>query len=180
LNRRWVGLLFIGLGGAVLLGAVALWGLAQLARGNLGSVAGIARGQEAPEFQLNTVQGLSAKLSDYRGKSVLVNFWATWCTPCKEEIPLLQAAYDRHSYELAVLGVNAGESAGVVQNYLDEVNMTFPVLLDIGDEVSLLYQVRAFPTTIFIDREGVIQDVHVGLLSQSLMDRYLGKLGIEE
>jgi len=181
LNRRWIGLLFIGLGGAVLIGTAALWGLKQLAlQSRPGTFAGIARGQEAPEFQLNTLQGASVKLSDYRGKPVLINFWATWCTPCKEEIPLLQAAYEQHSGELVVLGVNAGESAGVVQNYLEEVNMTFPVLLDIGDEVSILYLVRAFPTTIFVDQEGTIQDLHVGLLSRSLMDRYLDRLGFDQ
>jgi thiol-disulfide isomerase/thioredoxin len=173
--------LFIGLGGTVLLGAGALWGLTRLAFGNSpGNTPSIARGQGAPDFELQSVDGFSRKLSDYRGKAVMINFWASWCTPCKEEIPLLQAAYDQYSGSLVVLGVNAGESEAVVRNYLERVRMTFPVLLDIGDEVSYLYQVRAFPTTLFIDRDGVIKDLHVGLLSQSIMDRYLERLGILE
>ncbi len=139
----------------------------------------LAEGSEAPEFALETVGGDTFRLSDYRGDVVLLNFWATWCGPCRVEMPALQQQYEsRRSAGFVVAGVNAGESRRAVRSYGSELGLTFPLLLDPREEVQRLYQIRAYPTSILVDQEGKIVKVHFGVLTEALLDQYLIELGI--
>jgi peroxiredoxin len=120
----------------------------------------------APDFSLQTLDGRTVKLSDYRGQVVLLNTWATWCPPCRAEMPDLEAFYrDHQGHGFVVLAVNSEESADTVTSFLEEHDFTFPVLLDPNGEVTKLYGIRGLPTSFFIDRDGTIQGVWSGQLS---------------
>ena len=128
------------------------------------------QGHPAPDFTLQTLDGATLSLSDLQGQAVVLNFWATWCPPCRAEMPELQAAYeDFGPGGLVVLGVNQGEEQAAVQAYLDELNLTFPVVLDTQFEASEIYQVNSLPTTFFIDRDGVIREIVVGQMNAALL-----------
>lgn len=137
-------------------------------------------GFSAPDFTLSTLDGGSAALSDYRGSVVVVNFWASWCPPCRKEMPAIQAAASAYPpKELTILGVNstAQDNLADVQAFVAEHGLTFPILLDKTGEVSSLYQVRALPTTYFIDQDGVIQKViYGGPLSEALIRAEIDRL----
>lgn len=134
-------------------------------------------GNPSPEFKLVSLSGGSLSLSQFRGKVVIINFWATWCLPCKEEMPLLQAYADNHADDTVLLGVNFDEQAHTVQDFVNENKLTFPILLDPGGKVSDLYRIRAYPTTFFVDKTGRIRAYHVGLLSKELVDMYYKTTG---
>ena len=120
-------------------------------------------GEPAPEFRLETPAGDSRALSDFAGQPLLLNFWATWCAPCRAEMPFLEAVYAKHADEgLVVLGVNVQEPTAVVAPYLDELGLTFPVLLDLDGDVSRLYRVGSYPTSVLVDREGRIVTIRRG------------------
>jgi peroxiredoxin len=140
------------------------------------SVASPEKGAQAPEFSLETLEGGSLSIADLRGQVVLVNFWATWCGPCRLEMPALQARFE--NTDLAVLAVNFDESPEQVQAFVDELGLTFPTLLDPGGDTQLLYQVRGYPTSYLIDEEGTIQIVHIGFMNDDQLDGYLTELGL--
>ena len=128
------------------------------------------KGHPAPDFTLQTPEGETIALSDLRGKAVVLNFWATWCPPCRAEMPELQAAWEAYeSGGLVVLGVNQAEDAAAVQAYRQELGLTFPVVLDSQYEAANLYSVNSLPTTFFIDRDGVIRDIVVGQMNAALL-----------
>jgi peroxiredoxin len=131
-------------------------------------------GALAPDFTLENLDGESVSLSDFRGQNVLVNFWATWCGPCREEMPAIEARYNRGDF--AVLAVDFGESAERVRGFLAEINVDLPVLLDLDGAVQELYRVRGYPTTFFIDRSGVIRFFHIGQMSAADIDSFLRQL----
>jgi thiol-disulfide isomerase/thioredoxin len=121
--------------------------------------------QPAPDFQLETLNGEEVSLSDLRGKPVLLNFWATWCGPCRLEMPLLQEIYEDPGWSergLVIIAVNLKESGATVQKFVEENNYSFAVLLDISGRVGTLYNTRYIPTTYFIDKDGIIKDIRVG------------------
>lgn len=137
-------------------------------------------GNPAPDFTLEDLSGEPVRLADQLGKVVLINFWATWCGPCRLEMPAFQARAERFASQLAILAVNFDEPAEQVQEFVDEFGLTFPVLLDPGAKVQELYRVRGYPTTYVVDSEGIIQFVHIGLLTEEQMDRYIAQLGVGE
>ena len=119
----------------------------------------------APEFTLNSIDGESINLSDFRGQAVLINLWATWCPPCREEMPDMQHAYERYNEQgFTILAINATnqDSLPEVKDFILEHNLTFPILLDTQGDVSRLYQLRSLPTSFFVDAEGIIQEVIIG------------------
>jgi thiol-disulfide isomerase/thioredoxin len=137
-----------------------------------------AKGLPLADFELATSDGEIVSLSQFRGKTVILNFWATWCEPCKEEMPLLVQVAEAYGDEVVVLGINARESAREVTSFAEEYDISFPLLLDENGEVQSLYYVRGFPTTFFLDKDGVLQSQHIGLLNEELVRDYLKRLGV--
>ena len=120
----------------------------------------------APDFTLDSLDGNKVTLSELRGKVLVVNFWATWCLPCREETPALEKSYEQYKASgVIILGVNMTNQDVVseVESFVQEFRLTYPILLDRDGSVSnTLYQVRGLPTTFFVNREGVIRTVLVG------------------
>jgi len=120
-------------------------------------------GQPAPDFVLKNASGDNLRLSEFRGDVVMINFWATWCGPCRQEMPLLDelySTYQRVGFNL--LGVNIDDDSGKAMNMITELGVSFPVLFDTRKEVSKLYAVDAMPATIIVDRDGRVRHVHHG------------------
>jgi cytochrome c biogenesis protein CcmG/thiol:disulfide interchange protein DsbE len=119
----------------------------------------------APDFTLTTLDGESITLSDLRGHPVLVNWWASWCLPCRAEMPAMQRVYERYQDAgFIVLAVNATtqDSRGAAQAFVDEYGFTYPILLDLDGGVAFTYRLRAFPSSYFINADGVISEVVLG------------------
>jgi cytochrome c biogenesis protein CcmG/thiol:disulfide interchange protein DsbE len=134
-------------------------------------------GQLAPDFSLPTLGGGETNLSDYAGQVVLVNFWATWCPPCKAEMPDINAYYEaRQDDGLVVLAVNAQEDTATVSSFIEATGFSFPVLLDSDGRVEQQYQVRSFPMTFVIDRDGRVVYIHNGLISPDVLTAVLDPL----
>jgi cytochrome c biogenesis protein CcmG/thiol:disulfide interchange protein DsbE len=161
-RRRWSLLLM----GVIFLGGAGIWASAVPASETAGGLIPAPReGFLAPVFELETLAGGSSSLSDYRGQIVVLNLWASWCPPCRAEMPAIQSLYEQYREEgLTVLSINmtSQDSATAAASFVGEYRLTFPVLLDRTGLVGNLYRMRALPTTFFIDREGVIQEVIVG------------------
>jgi len=120
-------------------------------------------GQEAPDFALKSASGSNLRLSEYRGDVVMINFWATWCGPCRQEMPLLNDLYARYNrVGFSLLGVNIDDDSSRALEMAEELGVSFPVLFDERKEVSKLYQVEAMPVTVLVDREGKVRHVHLG------------------
>ena len=120
-------------------------------------------GNRAIDFQLPTLDGKTVKLSDYRGKPVLLNFWATWCGPCRFEMPFLQQIYDSYTSQgLAMLVVDIGENSTTIQNFMTSLNLTLPVPMDANSAVSKKYALIGIPTTLMIDKDGIIRFKIIG------------------
>jgi peroxiredoxin len=129
-------------------------------------------GDKAPDFQLQTLDGKVVKLSDYHGKVVLINFWATWCQPCRTEMPDLQKVYESwRGRGLEVLAVNIAETPVAVQAFKKELGLTFPILLDSQKEVTKLYKVGPIPTSFFVDESGKIIRIFQGQMNRNQMEQ---------
>jgi peroxiredoxin len=138
---------------------------------------GVNTGNVARDFTLETVDGSKVSLKDHQGQVVLINFWATWCPPCRAEIPDLQSTYlERREDGFVVFGVNVEESRAVVQQFMDEMEMTYPVLLDEGGEVMQMYRANGLPMSVIVDAAGVIRVRHVGFVTASQLEDYLAEL----
>ncbi len=131
----------------------------------------------APAFSLVALDGTSVSLNDLRGRVVLVNFWATWCVPCRTEMPAIEAAYQAHAtHDFAVVAINVGEDDATVRQFVDEFHLTFPILLDHDMTVVQQYQVQALPTSLFIDREGIIRTTSLGGMNRASIEAELARL----
>jgi peroxiredoxin len=140
----------------------------------------VEKGGIAPDFTLQTVNGKSYKLSDFRGKKVLLNFFATWCPPCKGEMPQMEEFYkENKDKNVIVLAVNltTGEtSPNVLPKFISNYGLTFPVLLDKQGDIGDIYQAFSIPTSYFIDKNGVIQDKMVGAMDKETMENLMSKV----
>ncbi|WP_155985951.1 peroxiredoxin family protein [Paenibacillus gorillae] len=138
---------------------------------------GLNKGQQAPDFKLVALDGSEISLSDYRGKTVFVNFWASWCPPCKVEMPHMEKLYSAYrDQDVVVLSVNmtsTEKSGHNVSSFVEERGLTFPVVLDEKGTVMSQYRVRSFPTTFVVDSEGIIRDRMLGAVDFAGMERRL-------
>ena len=176
----------------LLLGGLMLWGGYDFVRSFERSDAvkskqesdetiGITQGSLAPNFSLISLHGEEMNLSDFRGKHVILNFWASWCPPCRAEMPDMQAYY--HNYReddnVIILAVNLTATErhlDTVRSFANEIGITFPILLDEQSEVANLYEVVAYPTSYFIDEQGTIQSKVVGPMNREYMLKQVKKM----
>lgn len=129
------------------------------------------------DFSLTDLNGNNISLSDFRGKRVLLNFWATWCGPCKAEMPDLQKLYQEFlDKDVVVLTVNLGENKNTVKKFIEKNNYEFIVLLDSKNEVGNLYKIQYIPTSYFINEDGDIVNIKTGALSYETMKNYIDRL----
>jgi cytochrome c biogenesis protein CcmG/thiol:disulfide interchange protein DsbE len=161
-NRRptWWRVLAI----TVIAGALAVGGYGAL-ESAFGGPAPAVRpiiGQRAPTFRLPTLSGTTIRLQTFRGRPVILNFWATWCPYCRQETPLLQAVAARYGKRIAVLAVDVEDPRTVIARYVHQVGVAYPVLLDRAGRVATHYDVHTLPTTVFITARGRIAAVRIG------------------
>ncbi len=139
----------------------------------------VETGDRAPNFTLDDLDGRAVSLTDFRGQPVIINLWATWCAPCRIEMPALQDAFEKYDEQgLEILALNQGETADVARQYFyDEMKLTFTPLLDENSRIPALYDgMNVLPTTYFIDQEGIVSAVHRGPLTAGQIDGYLGEI----
>jgi peroxiredoxin len=133
-------------------------------------------GQPAPDFSLKSSTGENLRLSEYRGDVVMINFWATWCGPCRQEMPLLDELYSRYQrVGFNLLGVNIDDDSRRAMQMIEELGVNFPVLFDARKEVSKLYEVEAMPVTVIVDRSGNVRYIHHGY-KPGYEDKYLDQV----
>ena len=139
----------------LLLAAFVLAPTAALAAGGIG--------QPAPDFTLKRLDGKNVRLAELRGDVVMINFWATWCGPCRQEMPLLDKLYANYKdLGFVLLGVNVEADAKAMGKYLKDVPVSFPILSDSSNSVAKLYGVAGMPSTVLVDRDGKVRFVHRG------------------
>ena len=132
---------------------------------------GINVGELAPDFTLTDLEGNSVTLSEYRGKVVFINFWATWCPPCRAEMPDIESLYQEYKDKgLVVIGIDIGEPEATVRQFVQRGGYSWTFVLDNTGGVAANYNIRAIPTSFFIDREGVIQAVNIGAMTKRAME----------
>jgi len=162
LPRNW--LLFSGF--LLLIGAGWLW-LSRAAPVALtsGKIPAPHQGFMAPDFALQDTSGRSVRLADLRGQPVLVNIWASWCGPCKAEMPALQRLYQDYQargFEILAVNATAQDSQENALAFSKSLGLTFPILFDYQGEVSRLYQAQSLPSSFFINKDGTINEVVIG------------------
>lgn len=171
---RWLWNMMFG--ALFVVGAAGIWLGRAPANGGAPAVslpAAPAVGYPAPDFTLTTVTGETFTLSALRGKPVVLNFWATWCPPCRAELPELQAAHQRYAGEVVIVGVNQAEPPTAVTAFAGQVGLSFPLPLDVRGDVNRKYAVRSLPTTFFVDRDGVIRRIQVGSVNEATLAQAL-------
>lgn len=143
----------------------------------LGAAGGTAPkiGQPAPDFTLLDLEGRPVSLSGFRGSTVLMNFWATWCPPCRKEFPELVRLYDRNAGRgLVVLSVDLQERPEIVRRFAEGFGARFPIVIDQKGDVGGQYRLLGLPTTLFIDADGILRAQHVGVLTEEILKKKLG------
>jgi cytochrome c biogenesis protein CcmG/thiol:disulfide interchange protein DsbE len=136
----------------------------------------LAAGDAAPNFSYTLPDGTVQELTDLQGKRVVLNFWATWCVPCIEEMPELQRAADAGGGELVVLAVNRNELPEAIARFAPKVDVTFPLVVDIAGAIGDRYGVTSLPTTYFINSDGTVAARQIGALTASALDERLKAL----
>ena len=132
----------------------------------------------APDFNLETLEGEQIRLSELRGRVVLINFWATWCGPCRVEMPAFQSRVTQYQDEFVILAINEQDSEKDIQDFVNELNLTFYMLLDNDGVVHKQYFVRGYPTTYLVDEDGLLRFQHIGVMTGEQLDEYLRELGL--
>ncbi len=138
-------------------------------------------GDEAPNFELMQINKQNdqekIKLSELEGKGIMLNFWGTWCAPCREEMPYMESLYPEYKEKgVEIIAVNLDQSELKVDQFINEFDLTFPVPHDTRDEVRELYGIGPLPSTVFIDPEGVINDIVIGGLTLDRLEGHLNEI----
>jgi cytochrome c biogenesis protein CcmG/thiol:disulfide interchange protein DsbE len=160
--RRWFGVSLV----VLLLGSA--WMMASAVPNSEttgGQIPSPREGFLAPDFTLDQLNGGQIRLADLRGKVLLINLWATWCPPCRAEMPAIQRVYEANrglGFEVLAVNMTHQDSEQSAAAFVEQHGLTFPVLLDRTGQVGRLYLMRALPSTFLVDREGVIQQVMIG------------------
>lgn len=127
------------------------------------NVAALDIGQTAPDFTLKSTQGKNLNLAEQRGQIIVINFWASWCGPCRKEMPVLQTFHNKYkNLGVYVWGINVEQENKAGQDFLADLNLSFPIFFDSSNTVSANYQVEAMPTTVIVDRSGKVRYVFRG------------------
>ena len=177
LPRKIFPLLLLGVGALLIAASVYFLGRTSLPQADLSTVP-VRVNFPAPELALQDMQGISRSLADYRGQVVLVNLWATWCLPCKKEMPALQSFYDKYKEQsFVVIAINDGDPIADVIEFVKDYQLTFPVWLDptyIATEQA--FKTLTLPSSFVIDRTGTIQLQWVGGISLGALEQYVAPL----
>jgi peroxiredoxin len=137
-------------------------------------------GHTAPDFELQNLSGQSIRLGELRGHPVLINFWATWCGYCIDEMPFIEKYYERYASELIVLAVEVGDPIAKVRSVVTKNGYKFPILLDPDNLVYKKYRLNTFPVTFILDESGVIRVKHQGYMSEDKLVKYLDEVGLSQ
>ncbi|WP_129630057.1 TlpA family protein disulfide reductase [Candidatus Oscillochloris fontis] len=135
-----------------------------------------ADGSSAPDFSYTMADGTRHKLSDLRGTPVILNFWATWCGPCRTEMATFEQAAQTYRDDLVILAVNRNEAPSVISAFGNELGLTFPLIANMSGDIGDRYGATSLPMTFFINRDGTIQRRHVGIISAVQLEEYLAEL----
>jgi len=133
--------------------------------------------QPAPDFRVRGLDGQYYQLSDFRGQPVWINFWATWCPPCRAENPDIQAVYEANKGDgLVVLALDIGEDTNTVRGYVKRTSLTYTVGLDQSTEIAARYRIVGIPTHFFVDRDGVLREWRIGSMSKKTMEKKVAEI----
>lgn len=136
-----------------------------------------AVGEEAPNFVLKDLEGNEYKLSDYRGKGVFLNFWGTWCEPCKDEMPYMENQYQKYKDEgVEIIAINVGETKIAIENFAKQYNLSFPIVIDESGEVQKAYGIFPLPATYLINSDGIIVDYIETTMTEEMVQQYMEKI----
>lgn len=140
-----------------------------------GAIQPIRLGEKMSDFQLPDLNGNLLQLSDYAGKTVLINTWATWCPPCRQEMPdLIRFYQDYQHQDFIILAINAGESAATAKAFASEMGMTFPVLLDSNFTVLEGLGINGYPTSVLVGPDGVVEKIKIGMFMPGEPEKEIG------
>jgi thiol-disulfide isomerase/thioredoxin len=138
-------------------------------------------GQPAPDFEVRTLDGETHVLSEFRGRPVWINFWASWCPPCRAENPDIQAVYAANQADgLVVLAIAIGENDKDVRGYADRTNLTYEIGLDGGTDIAAAYRIVGIPTHYFIDRDGILREWRIGSMNKGTMEKKVAAIMEED
>ncbi|MGQ9928155.1 MAG: TlpA family protein disulfide reductase [Chloroflexaceae bacterium] len=140
---------------------------------------GVTIGQPLPSAEFTTGRGERVNVADLRGNPAVINFWATWCAPCREEIPVLQAAHAEHGQRGVAFLAVTDELPTIVRPFMEEINMTLPVWYDPGGRAGQRYAIQSIPTTFFLDADGRLVARHTGALTRRQLEAYLQQIKTE-
>jgi peroxiredoxin len=182
LQTRWFWIGLIGL--VVILGGIWIVFSQTIRNGNITANKAVnlepapIAGHPAPDFELKTLEGETLRLSDFKGTPVIINFWATWCAPCRAEFPDFQQTWVDNANDLVIIGVNntAADQRDLVDDFVQEMGATFPIVLDEKGETIEVYRVLGLPTSVFIDRNGLVNEVFTGPINQAYIESKLPEL----